>query len=73
MNKFATMKELKEKSDKELQDLLKVTQADLSKARFQIAINKDKNVKTILHHRKQVARILTLLGERLSPSQGEAK
>jgi ribosomal protein L29 len=66
MNKSTPQKELIAKSEKELLDLLRQTRTDLSKQRFQVAINKEKNVKSILLHRKQIARILSLLKTRQS-------
>jgi ribosomal protein L29 len=73
MTKVVSLKELNDKSVQELKDLLAKTRSDLSKIRFQVAINKDKNVKAILAQRKQVSRILTLLTQRTNDSINAVK
>ncbi len=54
-------KELKEKSEAELQKLLKEKREKLREARFVLATGRLKNVNEIKNIKKDIARILTLL------------
>ena len=58
------VKELREKSDAELQKLLKSTREHLREVRFKVASEQLKNVREIRVDRKTVAKILTVEKER---------
>ena len=58
------IKELRQKSEKELQKLLQELRERLRKLRFDLVSGKVKNVKEIQQTRKDIARILTILNER---------
>ncbi|PIY96352.1 MAG: 50S ribosomal protein L29 [Candidatus Kerfeldbacteria bacterium CG_4_10_14_0_8_um_filter_42_10] len=58
------IKELREKSDAELQKLLKSTREHLREVRFKVASEQLKNVREIRVDRKTVAKILTVEKER---------
>lgn len=55
------MKELKNKTEKELKDLLAEKRAALRVFRFSVAGSKTRNVKEGMALRKEIARILTSL------------
>lgn len=55
------IKELKEKSEKELRTMLVESCEKLRQARFDMASKQPKNLKMIGQLRKDIARILTLL------------
>ncbi len=57
-------KELRQKSEKELQKLLQELRERLRKLRFDLVSGKVKNVREIRQTRKDIARILTILNER---------
>lgn len=57
------IKELKQKTEKELIDLLIQNQDKLGKLRFDLASKKLKNVREIRDLRKTIAQILTLIKE----------
>jgi len=57
-------KELRQKSEKELQKLLQELREKLRKLRFDLVSGKVKNVREIRQTRKDIARILTILNER---------
>ncbi len=58
------LKELKQKTDKELQDLLWENREKLGKLKFDLSSKKIKNVKHFRELRKEIARIITLLKQR---------
>ena len=55
------IKELRQKTEKELKDLLINSQHKLGQIRFDLAFKKIKNVKQIKELRRDIARIKTLL------------
>jgi len=57
-------KEMRQKSEKELQKLLQELRERLRKLRFDLVSGKVKNVREIRQTRKDIARILTILNER---------
>lgn len=57
-------KQLREKNNKELQELLKELREKLIRVRFDMASGKVKNIKEIRFIKKDIARILTILKER---------
>ncbi|MEK7619540.1 MAG: 50S ribosomal protein L29 [Patescibacteria group bacterium] len=57
-------KELREKTDKELTDLLSTTSDGIRILRFKVASKEAKNVRDLRKEKKQVARIHTLMAER---------
>lgn len=57
--------ELQKKSDTELRDLLKKTETELHGMRFQVANSQLKNVREVRKARQLVARIHTILSQRL--------
>jgi large subunit ribosomal protein L29 len=57
-------KELKLKSDEELNQLLSDSQRKLRELRFNLASGKVKNVRAIRVLKKDIARILTILNEK---------
>lgn len=63
------IKELKTKSDQELEASLKELKERLRKLKFDLAEKKLKNVGEISISRKTIARILTLLRQRASEGQ----
>lgn len=54
-------KELNQKTEKELKDLLIESRHKLGKLKFDLASKKLKNVKQIKEFRRNIARILTIL------------
>jgi len=61
---MAKPKELRLKPDVELNQLLSESQKKLRELRFNLASGKVKNVRTIRVLKKDIARILTILGEK---------
>lgn len=61
---MAKAKELRLKSEEELNQLLSESQRKLRELRFNLASGKVKNVRTIRVLKKDIARILTILNER---------
>jgi len=59
-----SINQFKSKSKSELQQELIKTEEQLQKMRFDLSFNKLKNVKAMLHARKDIARIKTLLNEK---------
>lgn len=57
-------KELRLKSEEELNQLLSESQKKLRELRFNLASGKVKNIRTIRVLKKDIARILTILGEK---------
>ncbi len=57
-------KELREKTTKELHQLLKELREKIVKLRFDMASGKVKNIREIRFIKKDIARILTILKER---------
>jgi large subunit ribosomal protein L29 len=57
-------KDLRLKSDEELNQLLSESQKKLRELRFNLASGKVKNVRTIRALKKDIARILTILNEK---------
>lgn len=57
-------KELQQKSKPELQKLLQESRERLRQLRFDLISGKVKNIKEIRMTKKEIARILTLLGEK---------
>ncbi|MBI4268368.1 50S ribosomal protein L29 [Candidatus Uhrbacteria bacterium] len=55
------VKELREKTEKELHDLLQSSRDMLRHLRFRIASKEEKDVREMRETRKTIARILTLL------------
>jgi len=55
------IKEIRQKSEKELQKLLQDSREKLRQLRFDLASGKVKNVREIRQIRKDIARILTIL------------
>ncbi len=58
------LKELKQKTDRELQNLLWENKQKLGKLRFDLSAKKLKNVKEHKELRREIARIATILKER---------
>lgn len=58
------LKQLINKTDKELKDILKSKRADLDKLNLDNKQNKLKNTRVIFNTRKEIARILTLIREK---------
>ena len=58
------MSELKDKSKKELEKMLKDTREDLRKFRFSLAGSGQKNIRAGRNFRKKIAQILTQLNSR---------
>lgn len=59
-------KELKTKSDKELETLLEKSREDLQTLRFKVASRQFKDVREIRLLKKQIAKILTLKKQQIS-------
>jgi large subunit ribosomal protein L29 len=57
------IKELRQKTEKELTDLLKENQQKLGQLKFDLSAKKLKNVREIRELRKEIAKILTILHE----------
>ena len=55
------IKELRQKTDKELRELLAEDQHKLGQLKFDLAAKKLKNVRQIRELRKEIARIITIL------------
>lgn len=55
------VKELRQKTEKELRDLLNRSQYKLGQLKFDLASKKLKNVKQVKELRRNIARILTIL------------
>ena len=58
------IKELRQQSESDLQDLLRQKKSENVEARFNVAGGNTKSVKQVVESRKTVARIKTLLQER---------
>jgi len=56
--------ELRKKDKKELEKMLRDRQRSLNELRFQLAMNKIKNVSEIKKTKREIARILTILKEK---------
>lgn len=65
------IRELRQKSDKELGDLLIGKQQKLGQLRFDLASKKLKNVREMREIKKDIAKIFTLLSEPRIKNQGE--
>jgi len=61
-------KELREKDIEELKNLLGKQREKLLKTRFQLAMGRLKNVREIRKIKKDIARILTILSEKMRNS-----
>ena len=61
---MAKSKELRLKTEEELNQLLSESQKKLRELRFNLASGKVKNVRTIRVLKKDIARILTILNEK---------
>lgn len=59
--KTMEIKELKQKSETELQNLLKEDREKLRQLRFDLAAGKVKNIRSVRALKKDIARTLTLL------------
>ena len=70
MNK--DLKQIINKTDKELKDILKSKREDLDKLNLDNKQNKLKNTRVIFNTRKEISRILTLIREK-ELAQAEAK
>jgi large subunit ribosomal protein L29 len=57
-------KELRQKTEKELRDLLNESRDKLGQLRFDLASKKLKNIREIRELRKDIARILTILSQK---------
>ena len=57
-------KELRQKSEKELNDLLNERKHKLGQLKFDLASKKLKNIKQIMELRRDVARVKTILKEK---------
>ena len=67
------LKQIANKSEKELRELLKSKKEDLFKLNLDNKQNKLKNTRSIYNSRKEIARILTLIREReLAPKEASA-
>lgn len=58
------VEEIREKTDQELQKILKELREKLMRLRFDMASGKVKNIREIRFIKKDIARILTILRER---------
>ncbi len=58
------IKELRQKNRKELNDLLADSRKKVSQLRFDLASKKLKNVRKIKELKKDIARLLTILGKK---------
>lgn len=63
------IKELRQKSKKELNQTLISLRNKLRESRFNLAGGKVKNIKEIHQIKKQIARVLTLLNEHAKPKK----
>jgi ribosomal protein L29 len=61
---MSKMKELREKEEKELRKILDETQAEISQLRGKRATGALADTSSILKNRREVARILTVFGEK---------
>jgi len=57
-------KELRKKDLKELHTILATERENLRQLRFDLASGKVKNIRTIRHSKKTIARILTVINEK---------
>ena len=62
------IKDLRQKTEKELQDLLTEKRKRLGQLKFDLASKKIKNVREIRWLRRDIARILTLISEQRTKS-----
>jgi len=63
------VKELREKSENELKDLIKDLRSGLRKARFTGKASSGKNVKSSNQSKREIARIFTILNEQKNGSR----
>ncbi|MDD2806932.1 MAG: 50S ribosomal protein L29 [Patescibacteria group bacterium] len=66
-------KELKSKSEKELQRLLTDTRHDLQELQFKVHANQLKNLREVREAKKTIARVLMLLGQTKGKAKEEIK
>lgn len=66
-------KELKEKTDKELHDLLKTQREEMRDLRFKVENRQLKNVRELRNTKRLIARILTLMNGRKEKKAVKAK
>ena len=64
------IKELRQKTDKELKELLAEDQHKLGQLKFDLAAKKLKNVRQIRELRKEIARIITILKKDIYAKKG---
>ena len=62
--KTQEFKNLRQKNEKELIDMVKNLKKEMTKLRLELSMKKIKNVSIIRGKRKDIARILTILKER---------
>jgi ribosomal protein L29 len=67
------IKELRQKTEQELTDMLKKAEKDLNTAMTDLLQKKEKNVKKPGFLRKDIARIETILNEKKILNKGETK
>jgi len=72
MAKGVIAKDLRSKSDDELGELLKSTQSDLFKARFENYTNKLNNTSQVRKLRREIARLNTVVNERRNSAKAAA-
>ncbi len=65
------IRELRQKSNKELQEILISLKDNLRELRFNLAGGKVKNIREIHKTKKTIAQILTLLNERAAIAKGQ--
>lgn len=63
------MSEIRQKSEKELEEILKRKRERLRELRFELAAGKVKSIKEIRIIKKDIARILTFLAEQRSKTR----
>lgn len=66
-----SLKEIKEKSASELHDLLKKCREEMRALRFSVAAKQEKNIRNLRTIKKNIARILTVLKEKVNSGEDQ--
>lgn len=65
------IRDLKNQSDRELQELLSATRSEIRELRFKVSEKQLKNVSVVRRAKKTAAQILTLLNQRKRAAAGQ--
>jgi large subunit ribosomal protein L29 len=66
------MKDMRRLSDNELADQLRSAREELFDAKFRLATRQLKNFRSLPHTRRQIARLLHVMGERTTEGESQS-